>query len=305
MIEENIVSKKEVAEEAVVKRNFRVALIEILKVPDFMNKHLDVDARLRLRKTCYILRKILDTNVPFIEHLTFMCEGSLIEIEIDGGLLVSYEPTTEGVLIKHKQGSKLVITSNEVEKYEMIRTELMTIFGNEKLNIGTFKVQENRNFSIHDEKAGMKLLKYILDMLPHQLKVGKLDYKVLETEFDFCRLMESMDPNHCKSFQVIHDYYSNEDDGKTLATVYQTDQWKSLKSVCIDEPTLFFKRLIDDCTHVEIGHFHYQSISYDEENQKIEDIFPELIEKLLQNPNLKQFRINMHQQFDKIRHRCN
>ncbi|KAF1763129.1 hypothetical protein GCK72_011395 [Caenorhabditis remanei] len=274
-----------------------VTLAQILNVPDFVENYLDIDTRLRLRKTCFNIRKIINEKLLNIDCLTYKFEGRFTEISTNGDFKVSYEIIEGGLRVKYWDKEKVINTDDEEDQAEIIQRHFMSIFGHEKLRIDTLRIEDR---SGSRSRIGKRTLRRTLNELFNKLKIRNLEYYTVVIDSFLVVLLRTIDPEHLKFLQIdMHTLLENKE--MFYGDLYDLEEWKRLKSLNFDG-MLKFSEIISDFTHFENAYLViYGSQWYDRYNLSdlpLHTFVMELKDKLLQNPNLKQhqLKIRMHRE---------
>ncbi|KAF1763154.1 hypothetical protein GCK72_011420 [Caenorhabditis remanei] len=238
----------------------KVTLAQILNVPDFVEKYLDIDSRLRLRKTCKTIRKILDEKPLHIDRLNYKCNGKFIEISTDGGFRVFYEIIEIGVKVTNGNKKKLIRKRFKKKQIKIIQRDLLSILGNGKLRIDSFRIENSEISGLYDEKPpiGMRVLQNTVNRLTSKLNVKKMVYLVYVVDKALVEMVKVMNPEHFQSLQFSFEryLYNCTLDWKDL---YNLEQWKQLKSLNIFYPFLAVSDIVNSYTHFENAHLKIRS----------------------------------------------
>ncbi|EFP10402.1 hypothetical protein CRE_22937 [Caenorhabditis remanei] len=252
-------------------------------------KYVDVKTRLTLRRTCRSIRATVDTCSQNIQKLKYFYGDDFIELFVDD-FSVRYEFIKGGILVRHEENLKLVRVTDDEEKLEMMRMELMTILGNEKLRIATWRIEEK---DPELQTLGMRVLRHILDQLPPQkLKVTRLEYILLDLSEDFTKTLESLDSAYLESLFLSHDP-NHRDCVNFDDAIYDLEQWKQLKTLEMDHHLSDMRELTRSWTHFERARVNFE-ICVDSETrmwESVHDEVMELKEVLLKHPALNQYQI--------------
>ncbi|KAF1763132.1 hypothetical protein GCK72_011398 [Caenorhabditis remanei] len=265
-----------------------MTLVRILNVPDFVEKYLDIDTRLRLRKTCTTIREIINKKPLHIDWLIYDCYGKTIKISTHGGFEVLYEIIEEGLRVRYLDREKTIDAKNEEEQIEVIQRDLMSILDHGKLRIGILNIEDDYSAGLYDEEPpmGIRALRNTLNQLPNKLKIKSLEYLVKELDDAFIATLKTIE--HLKSLQLSFGPY---DMKQFKINLFELEEWKRLKSLKIWDPQLSLSDIISSYTHFENAHLAIGSFYACSDNTSLHNFVMELKDKLLQNPNLKQLKI--------------
>lgn len=223
---------------------------------------VDVKTRLVLRRTCRSIRATCDSFSQYIKKLGYFYGDNFIEISTDNGFYVRYEFVNGGVLVRHEDNLNLVRARDENEKFEVIRTELMTIIRKERLRIRKLKIIENHGEKQNDliPTFGMRVLRHTFDLLTNQsMRISKLKYVVLSLDENLIKVLEKMDPNHLESLLLSHDqenpYYTEVDED-----IYKLEQWKKLKMVCMNHASSDMQDFIKNWIHLKMICLEFETL---------------------------------------------
>ncbi|KAF1763131.1 hypothetical protein GCK72_011397 [Caenorhabditis remanei] len=97
----------------------KLTLTQILNVPDFVEKYLDIDMRLCLRATCTTIREIINEKQLDMDCLTYKCNQNIIEISTNRDFKISYKIIGGGLRVKYWDKEKVINTDDEVDQIEM------------------------------------------------------------------------------------------------------------------------------------------------------------------------------------------
>ncbi|KAF1763152.1 hypothetical protein GCK72_011418 [Caenorhabditis remanei] len=263
-----------------------VTLAQVLNVPNFVEKYLDIETRLRLRKTCTTIRETLNEKPLFIDCLKYKCNINCIEISTNEGFKVSYEITEGGLNVKNGEKVNLINATNE-EKVEIIQRDLMSIFGSEKLRIDTFEIE---NYKKHVEaQFGSIALRNTLNEVPNKLKIRNLKYGVEEVNEVLIETLKTIDPESLKFLRLFvlqFAYFWT-----PVVDLYNLQQWKCLKSLKVFYRVLVISDIIRFYTHVDNAHLEIDGFYSYSNYTPLHTSIMMIKDKLLQNPNLKQFKM--------------
>ncbi|KAF1763128.1 hypothetical protein GCK72_011394 [Caenorhabditis remanei] len=267
-----------------------VTLAQILNVPDFVENYLDIDTRLRLRKTCFNIRKIINEKLLNIDRLTYKFEAKFTEISTNGDF-------EGGLRVKYWDKEKVINTDDEEDQAEIIQRHFMSIFGHEKLRIDTLRIEDRSvGWFMKESRIGKRALRRTFNELFNKLKVRNLEYYTVVIDSFLVVLLRTIDPDHLKFLEIdIHTLLENKE--MFYGHLYDLEEWKRLKSLKFDG-LLKFSEIISDYTHFENAYLViYESQDNDEyclSDLPLHTFVMELKDKLLQNPNLKQLKFLMN-----------
>ncbi|EFP10471.1 hypothetical protein CRE_22929 [Caenorhabditis remanei] len=264
-----------------------VTLAHVLNIPEFDGKYLDIDARLRLRKTCTTIREIINEKMLDIDCFYYRSNRMGIDISTNDNFYVIYKIIEGGLSVVNEDSEKFFNTNNEEEQMEMIQKDLMSILCSEKLRIDSFIIEHSQR---NNPKFGMKALRNTFNQLPHKLKVRYLEYVVEENCEVLIETLKTMDPKHFKSLKLWiklgrHDWIPSWEELNDL------EQWKRLKSLHLIFGGLNSLHIIRCFTHLENAHLKIDSFDDYLELTPVHIFVMQFKDKLLQNPNLKQFKV--------------
>ncbi|EFP10400.1 hypothetical protein CRE_22966 [Caenorhabditis remanei] len=275
-------------EEFGLKKMEEITLAQVLNVPDFGARYLDIDTRLRLRKTCTTIREIINQKPLHIDCLHYECEGENIEISTNEGFKVTYKINEEGLKVTSRDRVKSINAESEEKKIKLIQQDLMSILCSEKLRINTLRIESDQ-MSL-GPRIGMKALRNTLNQIPNKLKINNLEYFVLESRDVVLKAaLKKIDPEHLRFLQRKNEsfYWASILNIYTAASI---KEWKRLKSLKISCPKLLIPDIINSYTHFEYAHLEICRF-YGRSDIMLSKYIIVLIDKLLQNPNLKQLKI--------------
>ncbi|KAF1763146.1 hypothetical protein GCK72_011412 [Caenorhabditis remanei] len=285
-----------------VEEKAEIALARILNVPEFVEKYLDIDTRLRLRKTCSLFREIIYEKRLQIDYLRYTCSGNSIEIYTKKGFKVLYESIHGKLRVTNGDRVRVINAKNETEKIEIIQRDLMSILGSKKLRIDTIRIEHQRPSHFVDEYCywrslgsqgeqpltGMIALQNTFNLVPNKVKISKLEYCIDEETDVFIETMKTIDPDHLQFFQLIR---SGHDCWTPFVNLYNLEQWRRLKSLDVRCPQLTVSNIIRFYTHFENAHLNIGSFHDISDETPLQNSIMMIKDKLLQNPNLKQFKV--------------
>ncbi|KAF1763133.1 hypothetical protein GCK72_011399 [Caenorhabditis remanei] len=273
--------------------NPEVTLAQILNVPDFVEKYLDIDTKLCLRATCTIIREIINKKQLYIDCLNYKCNGKIIEISTNRGFNVSYEIIKKGLIVKYWNKEKVINTNNDEENVERIQRDLMSILCSEKLRIDTFGIEDNVTTEYHHEPhIGMIVLKNTLNQVPNKLKIKSLEYFVEELDEVLLETLKTIDPENLEFLKLrVTPFMYN--CTPIWRDVYNLEQWKRLKTIDVRFPQLKVPHITRFFTHVENVHLKTDYFNGFIDCGPVHHFVMELIDKLLENSTLKQLKIRV------------
>ncbi|KAF1763134.1 hypothetical protein GCK72_011400 [Caenorhabditis remanei] len=270
----------------------KVMLTQILIVPDFVEKYLDIDTRLRLRKTCKTIREIINEKLLHIDGLNYNFIGNCIDISTNEDFKVLYKIIEGGLRVRYWDREKVINTNNDEEKVEIIQQDLMSILCNEKLRIDTLRIESNLTTSFNKKPPiGMRALRNTFIQVPNKRNVRNLEYFVYEVNEAFIVTLNTIDPVHLK-FLYLSMQFLNYSPG-FWEDLNNLEQWKLLKSLIVRCPQLTVSDITRFFTHFENAHLKIRSFYGLLDFTLIHNSVMELKNKLLQNFNLKQLKIRV------------
>ncbi|EFP10480.1 hypothetical protein CRE_22935 [Caenorhabditis remanei] len=265
-------------------------LAQIFNVPDFVGKYLDIDTRFCLRATCTTIREIINEKPLHIDHLNYNSNGNAILISTNGTLKVSYQIIEEGLRVRYWDRMRLINAISKEEKVEIIQRDLKSILGSEKLRIGTFEIENNHISGVYDEKPpiGLRALRNTMSQVPNKLKIINLEYWAVELDEVFIVALKRIDLENFKCLKLtVAPFFNN--CTPIWKDLYDLEEWKRLKSLKVYNWQLDVLDILRFFTHVENAHFEINSFY---NTSDFTSFVMELKDKLLQSPNLKQFKIH-------------
>ncbi|EFP10424.1 hypothetical protein CRE_22933 [Caenorhabditis remanei] len=269
-----------------------VTLAHVLNIPEFDGRYLNIDARLRLRKTCKTIREALSEKSLNIDNFFYRSNRTDIGISTNDNFYVIYKIIEGGLSVMNEDSEKF-FNMNEEEQIEMIQLDLTSILGHEKLRIDSFIIEHSRR--TEELPIGMKALQNTFDQVPNKLKVRNLEYVVEENREVFLDTLKTMDPKHLKSLKLWiklgpDNWVPRWDE------LNNVEQWKHLKSLYVDYWGLDVLDVIRFFTHLENAHLKIESFYDCLEGIPLHDLLMRFKDKLLQNHNLKQFKVRAERQ---------
>ncbi|KAF1763151.1 hypothetical protein GCK72_011417 [Caenorhabditis remanei] len=261
----------------------KVTLAQILNVPNFVENYLDIRTRLRLRKTCKTIREILNEKPLYKDCVNYKYNDLVIEISTDGGFKISYQLIKEGLRVRYWNKEK-VINATIGEMVEIIQRDLMSILCSQKLKIDTFEIKGD-SYTSGKHPIGELALRFTFNQLPNKLKICNLEYSIEKKDGLLIALLKRIDPEHLKCLTLTNSFSDN----ISFKDLYNLEQWKGLKSLKVYNWKLTELDDLRFFTHVENAHLEIGI--YQWYFPPLQNILMELKDKLLENPNLKQFKI--------------
>ncbi|EFP10435.1 hypothetical protein CRE_22934 [Caenorhabditis remanei] len=270
---------------------------QVLNIPNFVGKYLDIDLRLRLRKTCKTIRKIINEMPLHIECLQYKCNGNTIEISTNEDMKIIYVIMEgNGLVVTNGNRWKFIHAENNEKQIKIIQRDLMTILCSQKLKIDTLRI-ENDQISVFDIRGyddstqiGKRALWRTLNQVLGKLQVRKLEYLVEEVDDLLIETLEKIDPEHLKFLQLRINRYVRirAEDWEYL---YNLEQWKRLATLTIRFPQLSASDILSFYTHFENALLEISDFFKREDAISKPDVVLQIKQKLLENPNLEQFII--------------
>ncbi|KAF1763125.1 hypothetical protein GCK72_011391 [Caenorhabditis remanei] len=98
-------------------------MAQVLNVPNFVEKYLDIDARLRLRKTCTAVREIINKKPLHIDCLHYKCCGIFILIFTNEFLYVAYKISKKGLNVENGDRVEKIGAKSDEERIEIIERD--------------------------------------------------------------------------------------------------------------------------------------------------------------------------------------
>ncbi|EFP10451.1 hypothetical protein CRE_22924 [Caenorhabditis remanei] len=269
-----------------LKQKKEVTLERILKLPNFVPKYVNVETRLRLRKTSFGIRDFLDNETYNIDKLTYEYGSDYIKISGDEEFAVKYENIDGGILMRNNGNLQLIQEKSEDKKIGIVQSDLMAILRNEKLRIQILKLQKKLTSDNGNYEFGEDVLKHAFSQLLQQLKVRKL----ISGTDEIVLVMAKMDPSYLQSLRLTDVHTTN----SFKETIYGLPQWKNLKIVHINNDLSSVRDIIENWTHFRVARLKFDCLRVILKNKFVHDGVIELIKKLRGSPNLRQYRIQLH-----------
>ncbi|EFP10476.1 hypothetical protein CRE_22923 [Caenorhabditis remanei] len=287
----------EEVEEPVQKLEPTLETILQILGPKVVAQHMDVRSRLVFRKTNKTNRVLMDNSQHYINQLSLQLqENVFLEISTDDGFSVMNQFVDEGFVRDHNDVMKLVQTQSRQESFQILVADLKTIFVNPKLVIGTLRLEDcsqNRR----------TVARYAWSAIDKLLQVETLDFNSLKNPRDLKKIIGFMDPSTLRALKVAHpeDRLSNSPEFDKLDFVfkdglYETPQWKALKKLKIDRVQEYMNVICDHWSHLDylnIG-MSIKGMGHGRRYENMHDEVIELRDKLLENPNLNQYKIRLY-----------
>ncbi|EFP10455.1 hypothetical protein CRE_22925 [Caenorhabditis remanei] len=184
------------------------------------------------------------------------------------------------------------------EKPEMTMAKVFNVPGfaeqyldiptSEKLRIDTLEIEDDRT-SGWEPPIGLRALRNTFSQVPNKLKITNLEYCVLDESEVLMETLKAIDPEHLESLQLNFQRYVY-NCNPVWEDFYNLEQWKRLKTLNLQCPGLALSDIMKFFTHVENSNLEIHSFYGVNEISKHNEVM-QIIEKLLQNPNLEQFII--------------
>ncbi|KAF1763147.1 hypothetical protein GCK72_011413 [Caenorhabditis remanei] len=268
-------------------------LAQVVNVPNFVEKYVDLDTRLRLRKTSPTIREIINGKMLEIDWLHFKCNGLFFEISTSEDFKVTYEIVEGGLQVTNGDSEKFFSARREEEQIKIIQRDLMSILCSEKLRINTLRIRNDDSSTSDDDvkpTTAMTILRNTLNQVPKKLKISKLEFWVDELDDVFIETLKNIDSEHLESLDLLFGYFHS-----NLTPVWNDlhnlEEWKRLKSIVAGHTKFVVSETIRLYSHVQNARFAIEHFDYTSDNMSIHNSIMELKDKLLQNPNLKQFKM--------------
>ncbi|KAF1760961.1 hypothetical protein GCK72_009214 [Caenorhabditis remanei] len=248
---------------------------------------LDLESRLKLSQTSHLFRNIVNTTRTNMKKFTFVYSLKYVQFSIDDDFCVKLENVRDGCIVRNKVKDTFWLIKNE--KFNDLAEILFnSIMSQENLRIEEFRILEHdmttKNYEeidgleeyvhILNNTSGpiIHSISSVLQSRETQLKVMKFSAKCL-----WCGILDELlptfDPNILKSIK----YEDNCDD--TEVAFYDYPQFKNVTSFSCDST-----EIVNELD----GFLEFNNC--DIRVKLASDTVLGVMEELLQNPNLQQWK---------------